>query len=60
MTLARAPVVAGNTPWERLDSTVRQVFTVSKDDAVASEKERKRARRRSKHPPKTKPSGDQH
>jgi hypothetical protein len=39
-----APQVAGNTPWERLDSAVRQVFTVSKEDVLKSEKNRKRAK----------------
>ena len=44
MKPAPAPVVAGNTPWQRLDSAVRQVFTVSKEDVLKSEKNRKRVK----------------
>ena len=53
MKPAPAPVVAGNTPWERLDSAVRQVFTVSKDDVLKSEKKRKREKAKKQAPAKT-------
>jgi len=48
MKPAPAPSVPGNTPWERLDSAVRQVFTVSKDAIVQSDTEAKRKRARAK------------
>jgi len=48
-----APDVAGNTPWERLDSAVRQIFTVSKESVIANEIRRKRAKRRKKAKPTT-------
>jgi hypothetical protein len=41
-----APVVAGNTPWERLDSAVRQIFTVTKENAIQADTKRKRAKAR--------------
>ena len=39
-----APDVAGNTPWERLDSAVRQIFTVPKEGIVKAHAKRKRAK----------------
>lgn len=43
-----APDVPGNTPWEKLDSAVRKVFTVSKDDLLKAEatKPRQRGKKR--------------
>lgn len=41
-----APEVPGNTPWERFDSAVRKVLTVSKETVVQAEKEQKRTRAR--------------
>ncbi len=32
-----APDVSGNTPWEKLDSAVRSVFRVSKEDFLKEE-----------------------
>ncbi len=43
-----APDVSGNTPWERLDSATRKIFTVSKEAVVQDEAKRKRARLRKK------------
>jgi len=43
-----APDVSGNTPWERLDSAVRQIFTVSKETITQAETKRKRAMARKK------------
>jgi hypothetical protein len=41
-----APDVSGNTPWERLDSATRKIFTVSKEAVVQDEAKRKKARER--------------
>jgi hypothetical protein len=41
-----APDVSGNTPWERLDSATRKIFTVPKEAIVQDEAKRKRARQR--------------
>lgn len=46
MKTVPAPEVPGNTPWERLDSAVRKVFTVSKESVIQAEKKEKRARAR--------------
>lgn len=45
-----APEVPGNTPWERLDSAVRKIFSVSKDEIATPPRKRakKRPRRKSK------------
>lgn len=46
-----APDVPGNTPWEKLDSAIRRVLGVSKDEMLKREararrkRERKRARK---------------
>lgn len=47
-----APEVAGNTPWERFDSAVRQIFTVSKESVVKAENKRKRVKAKKKAAPK--------
>jgi hypothetical protein len=52
MKPAPAPEVEGNTPWQRLDSAVRQIFTVSKEAVVQEETRRKRAKARKKPKPK--------
>jgi hypothetical protein len=38
-----APDVPGNTPWQRLDSAVRRVFSVSKKELLAKEAEVKKS-----------------
>jgi hypothetical protein len=43
-----APDVPGNTPWERLDSAVRKVFSVPKSALLKDEKRRNRNRARAK------------
>jgi hypothetical protein len=40
--------VPGNTPWERLDSAVRAMFSVSKEDVLKQEAKEARARARKK------------
>jgi hypothetical protein len=55
MKPAPAPDVAGNTPWERLDSAVRQIFTVSKEAVVQSEAAAKRKRIKAKKKAASKP-----
>jgi hypothetical protein len=47
-----APEIAGNTPWERLDSAVRQIFTVSKETVIRADAKRKRAKARKLQKPK--------
>lgn len=44
MKPAPAPEVPGNTPWEKLDSAVRAVFSVSKDALLKEEARLKRLR----------------
>jgi hypothetical protein len=34
-----APKVEGTTPWKRLNSAVRQIFTVSKEDVLEGRSE---------------------
>jgi len=48
-----APEVSGNTPWERLDSATRKIFTVSKESVVQAETKRKRTRERKLRKQKT-------
>jgi hypothetical protein len=43
-----APDVPGNTEAERMDSAVRKMFTVSKDELLGREAAWKRARARKK------------
>jgi hypothetical protein len=44
MKPAPAPDVPGNTPWEKLDSAVRTVFSVSKEAVLKEEARMKRLR----------------
>ncbi len=46
MKPAPAPDVPGNTPWEKLDSAVRKIFTVPKESLKAEGARRRRARAR--------------
>lgn len=43
-----APDVPGNTPWERLDSAVRTIFTVPKGAFVKKEARQKKRREKKK------------
>jgi hypothetical protein len=43
-----APDVPGNTPWERLDSAVRTIFSVPKDAFLKKEARLKRQREKKK------------
>jgi hypothetical protein len=38
-----APKVEGKTPWKRLDSAVRHIFTVSKEDVLKAEEKEKQS-----------------
>jgi hypothetical protein len=38
------PKVEGKTPWKRLDSAVRHIFSVSKEDVLKEEAKQKRPR----------------
>ena len=43
-----APDIPGNTPWERLDSAVRTVFSVDRDALLKEEAKVKRGREKAK------------
>lgn len=43
-----APHVPGNTDAERMDNAVRKLFTVSKEDFLKDEAQRKKAKERKK------------
>lgn len=49
-----APDVPGNTPWERLDSAVRTVFSVPKAAFTKKENRIKKRREKKKHSAKKK------
>jgi hypothetical protein len=52
MKPAPAPDVPGNTPWEKLDSAVRKIFTVPKESLRVEDVKRQRARARKRRKPK--------
>jgi hypothetical protein len=47
------PEVPGNTEFEKFDSAVRKMFTVSKEDVLKEEEKWKRARARKKRAKKS-------
>ena len=49
-----APDVPGNTPWERLDSAVRTIFSVPKEAFLKKEARLKKRREKKKLKPKKK------
>jgi hypothetical protein len=49
-----APDVPGNTPWERMDSAVRTVFSVPKTAFLKTEARLKKRREKKKQEPKKK------
>ena len=49
-----APDVPGNTPWERMDSAVRAVFSVPKTAFLKKEARLKKRREKKKQEPKKK------
>jgi len=43
-----APDIPGNTPWQRLDSAVRAIFSVPKDEFLKREAQLKKRRGKKK------------
>lgn len=52
-----APSVPGDTPWERLDSAVRTIFTVPKDALLKEEKRQKKMRQKKREKKQSRSAG---